>query len=214
MAADLSNLLRSAARLKAQSGQKSRTPNLPSLLVLTDPARAPDPVEALRRLPPIANRRLGVVFRHFGASNRLEIAKKLKKLCVRRKWVLLIGADMGLAARIQADGVHLPERLSQTAQSVKRRRPAWIVTVAAHSRKSIKRAGGIDAILLAPAFPTESPSAQGKKVLRRRGLAQAAKGAAKPVYALGGVNRKTIKYLENIPNIGGGALVSGLFSGA
>jgi thiamine-phosphate pyrophosphorylase len=218
MAADFSNLLRGAARLKAQSGQKSGFQKLPALLFLTDPDRAPHPIEALKRLPRCADGRLGVIYRHFGAPDRLKTAKKLKTLCNRRKWTLLIGADANLAARIGADGVHLPERLARTAQNLKRRRPTWIVTAAAHSRKGLTHssglASGLDAILLSPAFPTESPSAKGKKALRRRGLAEAARHAKSPIYALGGVNGRTSKYLENIRNIGGAALVSGLFGDA
>lgn len=211
MAADLSNLLRSAARLKARNGRKSERKTLPALLFLTDPGRIADPVAALKRLPSWLDGRLGVVFRHFGAKNRLETALNLKRLCARRHWVLLIGADPALAARIQADGVHLPERMAARAQSLKRRRPTWIVTTAAHDRKAMRRAAKADAFLLSPAFPSQSASAQGKKPLYRRGLAHAAGQTKTPLYALGGVNGGTIKKIENMRGIMGGALVSGLF---
>lgn len=214
MAADLSNLLRSAARLKARNRRKSERKTLPALLFLTDPARIADPVSALKQLPRGADGRLGVVFRHFGAKNRVEIAKNLKKLCAQRRWMLLIGADTALAVHIQADGVHLPERMAAKAQSLKRRRPAWIVTTAAHGQKAMRRGGKPDAFLLSPAFPSQSPSAKGKKPLHRRGLARAAGHSKTPLYALGGVNSSTIKKIENIRAIVGGALVSGLFDGA
>ena len=214
MAADLSNLLRSAAHLKARSHRKSERKTLPALLFLTDPGRIADPVAALTRLPRQADGRLGVVFRHFGAKNRLETARKLKKLCARRRWILLIGADPDLAARIRADGVHLPERMAAKSQSLKRRRPTWIVTAAAHRRKALKASRDADAFLLSPAFPSQSPSAKGKKALYRRGLAHAAGHTKMPIYALGGVNSDTIKDIENIRGIIGGALVSGLFDGA
>ena len=157
---------------------------------------------------------MGVVFRHFGAKNRVETAQKLKKLCARRNWILLIGADPALATHIRADGVHLPERMAAKGQSLKRRRPNWLVTAAAHSRKSLRRSENVDAFLLSPAFPSESPSAAGKKALYRRGLAGAAKSTKTPLYALGGVNGKTIKSVENVRGIIGGALVSGLIDGA
>jgi thiamine monophosphate synthase len=75
----------------------------------------------------------------------------------------------------------------------------------------MRRAGKPDAFLLSPAFPSQSPSAQGKKPLYRRGLAQAAGQTKTPLYALGGVNGGTIKKIENMRGIMGGALVSGLF---
>ena len=211
MAADLSNLLRSAARLKARSGRKSERKSLPALLFLTDPVRIADPVAALSQLPRRMNGRLGVVFRHYGAENRVETARKLKRLCARRNWLLLIGADPDLAARIRANGVHMPERLAAKAQTLKRRRPNWIVTLAAHSRKALKRSGELDAFLLSPAFPSQSSSAKGKKALYRRGVASAARQTRTPIYALGGVSSKTIKKVGNIRGIVGGALVSGLF---
>lgn len=214
MAADLSNLLRSAARLKARSHRKSERKTFPALLFLTDPERIADPLAALNRLPHRLDGRLGVIFRHFGAKNRVETAQQLKKLCDRRNWILLIGADPDLAAHIRADGVHLPERMAATAQSLKRRRPNWLVTAAAHSRKSLRRSGHVDAFLLSPAFPSESPSAKGTKPLYRRGLAGAARCTRTPLYALGGVNEKTIKRIENIRGIVGGALVSGLIDRA
>lgn len=214
MAADLSNLLRSAARLKARSRRKSERKTLPALLFLTDPGRIADPVAALTRLPRRADGHLGVVFRHFGAKNRVETAQKLKKLCARRNWILLIGADPALAAHIRADGVHLPERMAAAAQSMKHRRPNWIVTAAAHNRKALNRYENVDAFLLSTAFPSESPSVAGKKALYRRGLAGAARSTKTPLYALGGVNGKNIKSVENIRGIIGGALVSGLIDGA
>ena len=98
---------------------------LPRLWFFTDPERTPDPAAIAATLP----RGAAVVYRHFGAADREAVARVLRQL---RGLVVLIGADAALAARVGADGVHLPERLAHQAGALKRSRPGWIVTVAAH----------------------------------------------------------------------------------
>jgi thiamine monophosphate synthase len=71
----------------------------------------------------------------------------------------------------------------------------WILTAAAHSPAALKRAEtiGADAILAGPAFATAShPDAEALGPHRFSRLL----GAARiPVYALGGVNQKTMRKL-------------------
>lgn len=168
-------------RLNREAG----SPALPNLWLVTDPDRTPDPVAAAARLP----RGAGIIYRHFGAPNRLKTAEALAALAKRRGLTLLIGADPALAARVGAAGVHLPERLAWRARPIKRRRPRWLVTVAAHDDRAIASAQGADALLLAPVFPSRSPSAaRPLGVLRARALARA---SGRPVIALGGVNART-----------------------
>lgn len=105
--------------------------------------------------------------------------------------MFLVGADPRLAAALRADGVHLPERLVRLAPRLRRARPGWILTGAAHGAAALGRAkrAGLDAALLSPAFQSRSPSAgvplgpvRFSRLARRAGL---------PVYALGGVTEKT-----------------------
>ncbi len=152
----------------------------PRLWFFTDPERTPDPVAIALSLP----RGAGVVYRHFGAEDREGVAAALRAL---RGLKLLIGADAALAARIGADGVHLPERLAHRAAPLKRLRPAWIVTAAAHSAAALRRATGADAAVLSPVFASRSTSA-GEAL----GLARATRmmrEAPLPVIGLGGVTR-------------------------
>ena len=98
-----------------------------------------------------------------------------------------------IIARVKADGVHLPERMSARAPMI--RRPGWVVTAAAHSLKAarIALAAGADAAVVSAIFPSNSPSA-GKPVgaLKLAALTRAAGG---PVYGLGGINDKTARRL-------------------
>ncbi len=92
-----------ARRLHTEAG----SPAIPALFFLTDPARTPDPLRIAARLP----RASAVVYRHFGAPDRVRTARRLAELCQRRGLVLLIAADPALAERVGAAGVHWPERL-------------------------------------------------------------------------------------------------------
>jgi thiamine-phosphate pyrophosphorylase len=156
------------------------------LLVFTDPARTPDPVALARRMP----RGGALVYRAFGASDAVDVARRLRVVTRARGLILLIGADARLAARIAADGVHLPERLAHRARAL--RRPGWLVTAAAHSVRAARTAG-VDAVVISPAFQSRSASA-GPPIGPVR-LALMVRAAGRPAYALGGVTNKTARRL-------------------
>lgn len=151
---------------------------LPALYFFTDPKRTPDPLAVAARLP----KGTAVVYRHFGAENRREVAKALAALCWRHGLVLLIAADPALARKVGAHGVHWPE-----ARARKRVGPG-LLTMAAHSEAALRRAAllGMDAVFLSPVFPTRSGSMRPALGLNR--ASALARGSAVPVIALGGVN--------------------------
>jgi thiamine-phosphate pyrophosphorylase len=166
--------------------------------VFTDPARTPDPAQLALRLPAGA----ALVFRAFGAGDAEAQGRRLLSLVRARGGRLLIGADAALAARLGADGVHLPERMAGRAGAIKRRRPDWIVTAAAHSLSAARRAraAGADAAVLSAVFASRSPSAAAPIGPLR--LALIARAAGLPVYALGGINETTARRLKDLPLAG------------
>lgn len=168
-------------RLNREAG----SPSLPSLWLVTDPNRTPDPVAAAKRLP----RGSGIIYRHFGAPDRRLTAQALAGLARRRGLVLLIGADPALAAVVGAAGVHLPERLAWRARALKGRHPRWLVTAAAHSARAIAKGQAADALFLAPVFASRSPSAT--HALGPLRAARLANVGQTPVIALGGINART-----------------------
>jgi thiamine-phosphate pyrophosphorylase len=191
-------LHRAALRLQARA--KARYPaarTLPPLLFVTDPGRTPDPEAVARRLP----RGSAIVFRAFGDEEAVAQGRRLAAIARQRGLVLLAGADPALARAIGAHGVHLPERLAHRAGTLKRLRPAWLVTAAAHGPAAARRAlrAGADAVLVSPVFESRSPSA-GRPLGAVR-FAALARKAGGPVYALGGVNGRTARRL-----IGSGAV--------
>ena len=175
-------LAATARRLNREAG----VPALPALYFFTDPVRTPDPVRVALRLP----RGAAVVYRHFGAPDRRQVAQRLARVCRQRRLVLLIAADPCLARAVRADGVHWPERLLKRRSSA-----SWLETAAAHGREGISRAAraGIDACVLGPVFPSRSASA--KSALGAIRASALAGRASLPVIALGGINARTAKRL-------------------
>lgn len=165
---------------------------------MTDPARVRDPEAVAQRLP----RGSAIVFRAFGAADAIRRGRALAQIARRRGLVLLAGADPALAWAIGAQGVHLPERQGHLAGALKRRRPGWLVTGAAHGEAAARRvlAAGADAVLVSPVFESRSPSA-GRPLgtVRFAALVRAAGG---PVYALGGVNAATAARLRGTGAVG------------
>lgn len=192
-----------AARL-AKQARASNGRTLPRALFVTDPVRTADVFSIAQRLP----RGFGIVWRHFGAADRLEAGRKLARLCRRRGLVLLVSADPALAARIGAHGVHWPEARLKGM----RLRPAGMIeTAAAHSPRAIARAArlGVDAAIVSPVFPSRSPNAD--KPLSALRFRQMARTARLPVYALGGLNASNAA--RAMANAAGWAAIDGMIEG-
>lgn len=156
---------------------------LPRLLFFTDPARVPAPEAVAERLPAGS----GIVFRAFGASNAVEQGRRLRAIASRQGLVLLAGAHASLAEAIDADGVHLPERMVASLPDLRAEHPRYLITTAAHELAAIEMAErrGADAIVVSPVFPSNSPSAGAP--LGLEGLARLVGATTLPVYALGGL---------------------------
>lgn len=171
---------------------------LPTLLFFTDPDRTPHPETVIARLP----RGAAVVCRTFGRPREIARAPFLRALARRRGVLFLVGADIGLALQLRADGVHLPQRLARRAASLRRLRPDWIVTAAAHDLPSLiaARRAGAQAAVLSAVFPSASPSAGSPLGPVRFALLVRAGGL--PAYALGGVDARTARRLTHTGAIG------------
>jgi thiamine-phosphate pyrophosphorylase len=193
--ARLDALLRRARLLgprKADANRRRAKIRPPALLFFTDPGRTPEAAEVIARLPPGS----AVVYRAFGAAEALETGRRLLARARRRRVLFLVGADAALAAALNADGLHLPERLAARAGDNARLRRRFMLTAAAHGAPAVSRArrAGVQAVVLSPVFPSRSPSA-GRPLgaLRFRVICR---GAGLPVYALGGITERTARRLQ------------------
>lgn len=154
------------------------------MLAFTDPRRSGDLAALASSLP----RGAGLVYRAFGAPDRLEVAWALRRVTWRRGVALIIGGDPALARAVRADGVHLPERMAQRLPAL---RAFGLLTVAAHSPRAMRRglALGADAVVLSSILASDSPSAgRPLGLLRTAILVRNAKGA---VYGLGGIDGRS-----------------------
>lgn len=165
------------------------------MLAFTDPVRTPHPEGLARALP----RGSALVLRHFGAADAEAQARRLLAIARPRGVKLLIGQDVALARKVGAHGVHLPERLAHRAAPLRRAHRGWIVTSAAHSLAAA-RGSGAHAVVISTAMPSRSPSAG--PALGPVRLAALVRAAARPAYALGGLNNKTARRLLDAGLIG------------
>ena len=174
----------------------------PPLLFFTDPSRTPDPSRVLRRMPPGS----GLVYRAFGADDAESVGRRLASLARRKGVVFFVGADIGLAVRLRADGIHLPERQSRRAGDNQRLGKRFILTAAAHDLPAVLRSAraNIAAIVCSAIFTSNSPSA-GAPIGTRR-LATMVRACALPVLALGGVKASTIGRLRHTGVVGAAAI--------
>lgn len=179
-----------AALARASARRFAPPPGLPAFFALTDPERTPDPVALARRLPHGS----GLVLRHFGLPGLMDLAPALARIARQRKLLFLIANDPGLALQVRAGGVHWPEAEAGRAAYWSRRMPHWRMTASAHGPRALRRKLPVHARFLSPVFESDSPSAGPAldPVLSRRW----ARASASPVYALGGVDTKTLKELD------------------
>jgi len=177
---------------------------LPPILFLTDPDRVADPMAIVPQLPAGS----GMIYRHFGSDDRMELAQALSRSCAEHEIAFLISADPDLARATKATGVHWPERKLPEAR--RWRGQFALQTASAHSPEAIRRAGcaGMDAVLVSTVFQSASPSA-GHPIgpTRLRNL-QRHTGAT--IYALGGLTSENAGQISGFAGI---ASVSG-FAGA
>ena len=167
---------------------------LPPLVFITDRQRQPHPEVIASALP----RGSAVLFRDYGLLNRKLLGKKLEALCRKQRLTFLVAGDGRLAYNLSANGIHLSEVHIRKVPYWRSKHPNWLITVAAHSEAALHKAAraGADAALVSPVFKTQShPEAKALGTTRLRRLVAC---SPIPVYALGGVNRRTQQLLTNI----------------
>ena len=189
---DTARLASLAARLDGPRGL------LPALFCLTDPDRTPDLIGLAHALPPTT----GLIIRTYGQPAIQDQTPELVRIRHALGGLCLIAADPELARQSGADGVHWPERwLTRTHV----RASDGLISTSAHSPMALRRVRGLaDFVLVSAVFASNSPSA-GRPMGPFR-LAAHARRSRTPVYALGGINTKTIKRLNNLGVSGAGAI--------
>jgi thiamine-phosphate pyrophosphorylase len=186
--ADLSRRLNLTCR-RTIRGQRP-----PPVVLMTDQARLPDPLPIAAGLP------VGslVILRHYDDPHRQELGRALARLCRAKRLRLLVAGDFKLAQSLKA-GLHLPDyRLDLPVPAIRlwRRLKPGYLSAACHSAQALRRAEAlrVQTALLSPVFATASHP--GAKSLGLRQFRRLVGQSSLPVYALGGVNRRTILALR------------------
>ena len=182
------NLARYARALNTRNVQGRA---LPAIVLMSDDAREADWAAAVAALP----QRSAVIVRHRDEKHRERLVRQLRPVCRARCVALLVADDAALALRTGADGVHVPERQLAILPGLRARNAQWLITCSAHSAAAVRRAAtfGADAIFVSPVFATESHPDR-RALGPTRFAALASEGGA--VYALGGIDTKTIRRLQ------------------
>lgn len=188
----------------------SRFDGLPSLIFITDQSSQPYPEHIIDKLP---NGSI-VILRDYDHKSRYELGKALSYLCKAKNLKFLVAGDLTLALSLEADGIHLPEYLMEKALDIRKENPNYFITAAAHNEKIVQKAiqYKIDAVLLAPIFPTQSHPETIEDMSLTIGTEKLRSISINndiPIYGLGGININTIKNLYGT-GIVGIATITGL----
>ncbi|MGB1876534.1 MAG: thiamine phosphate synthase [Rhodospirillaceae bacterium] len=172
----------------------TKRPAMPSVFVMTDETRLPDPVAVAQNLPPD----WGLIFRHYEAPGRHQLAHVLSAVCKSRGLVLLIAGDWRLACETKADGVHMPEGQlrHETVSPLLNATRTRLLTTSAHGPTGIRLATalGADGVFLSPVKPTKSHA--GAPPWGVFPFGAIARQSRVPVYALGGVTNSDAQRLH------------------
>lgn len=169
---------------------------LPPLFFVTDPLRTPQPEEIAARLP----QGCGVIYRHFGESEALSRARRLRAIADDRGLTLLIGEDVDLALEVGADGVHLRQASLGRLSQVHAAHPGLRLTAACHDLATLELIpvdSPLAAVFVSPVFASRSASAHGVVPLGVEGVRRFAAATALPVYGLGGITTATLESLAH-----------------
>lgn len=130
--------------------------------------------------------RLAVQLRapHLTAADREALGQVLRAMTLERGAALFVNGDAQLALRLNADGLHLPERASSAAREADPWAPRPF-SMACHDAAGLGRASarGARFALLSPVFEVVGKS----RPLGAAGFGALARTARVPVHALGGV---------------------------
>ena len=154
---------------------------------MTDPERVANPVAIAKQLPQGA----AIIYRHFGADNREDIAKTLRTITHDNDQHLLIGNDPELAMTVKADGVHFT-RDPALVQPRKWRQsqPDWIITMAGLKAGTYTASlSALDGLFVSSVFDSQSRSAG--EAIGVNQLKELCQSLNAPIYALGGVTAQT-----------------------
>lgn len=178
---------------------------LSPVILMSDDNRLPDPHLALTKLPKGST----LVFRHYDAPDRAQQALILRKNCHRLGHRFFVAADILLAVRLQADGLHMPGYIQKTPDDLLNtaKKHGLMVSAAIHDMPQLRHllafGRNIDAAIISPLFATQShPGGPCLGYAKFERMAHLATRHGIGVYAMGGVDISRGHMLGKLPICG------------
>ncbi len=167
-------------------------------VLMTDPARLPDPLRVIASWSRAEAQQSAVIYRDYTRPDRESFGHQLRQAAKARRIPFLVAGDIHLCVRLRADGLHLPAWSLQKAYGLRRLYPKLLMTSACHSQAELSLANKakLDAVLISPIFPTAShPDGKALGIIKATALAQS---STQPCFALGGIDHKSIQKLGSV----------------
>ena len=144
----------------------------------------PGAVAAALSVLPIGTAAVQLREKGVGTPELERLARMLLPLCRSAKAPLLVNTDVEVVKAVRADGVHLSAGGMSVGEARRALGPGALIGQSCHTRKEVAQAReeGADFALFGPVWDTEGKKGQGMTALHL-----AAKDAALPVFAVGGV---------------------------
>jgi len=139
-----------------------------------------------------SSRKVGIIFRSKQIKQKYHYAKKILKVCRKKKFTFLISSSYIIAKSIGADGVHYPYQFNYC-----RKDKRLINTCSYHGLNDIKRIKQLSAqlVFISPIFSSKSDiNKKERGIIKISFLANSLKYQYS---VLGGVKEKNIGYLRN-----------------
>lgn len=199
-------MINTAQALLEKRPHRSR---LSPMVLMTDPSLIPDPLEAAKKMPHGS----AIIYRHFGAVDKLKTAHSLRDYTLEHGQQFLIGNDPELAIEVEADGVHFRRDQAVIAPSVWRKHyPKWLITMAGLKEDYYgytQPLTCLDGLFVSSVFDSDSESAG--EAIGAKTFKEICTKLDAPVFALGGVNSRTVEPLKD-SGAAGIAGVSGIIT--
>ena len=136
-----------------------------------------------------------IIVRDYDHPEREAFARNIVQHC---KGPVLIAGDIGLACKLKAAGLHVPQwQLNRLPHRLFRPK-GWLITAACHNLKALKKAERhplVQAALLSPLFATQSHPEKQPLGLVRFGLL--ARQCTIPLIALGGLTQTQLPQIKH-----------------
>lgn len=131
----------------------------------------------------------------FSANERLQAARRLRRLCAKYQVPFIVDDDLQLALAVQADGIHVGQSDEKIEQVISEVGQEMFIGLSCSNETELQAAeqvAGIDYYGCGPVYKTGS-KADAAPVIALNGLHQLVELASRPVVGIGGITTKNAR---------------------